>query len=311
MKYIRLNINTTSEFSHLVADKLFTLGTLGVSISDANDLKEVIEGNKYWDYIEESAFSYPDYAVVTGFFNDDIKIDKVIEGINSLKDNKYFDTGNLETSYALEDSADYEDVWKKYYKPIEIGKVTIVPKWIPFSTKNTIPVVLDPGSAFGTGGHETTALCVDLLQKVPNLDKATVLDMGCGSGILGITALNLNAKSVDFVDVDPIATNASYENATLNKVEKKGRYITGSFSDSNLDLTPPYNLILANLTAEWLIKFYPYVKNLITKNGHMVISGILKEKAPEVLSHYKNHFKVVEAKENNGWSGFFLVAIAN
>ena len=311
MKYIRLSVNTTSEFSHLVADKLFSLGSLGIAISDANDLKDVIEGKKYWDYIEESAFNYAPYAIVTGFFDEGTDMANILEQINNLKGNEYFDTGSLEISYALEDSTKYEDVWKQYYKPIEIGRVTIVPKWIPFSTQSTIPVILDPGSAFGTGGHETTALCVELLQQVPNLKKLHALDMGCGSGILGITALNLGAKSVDFVDVDPIATKASFENASLNKVEKKGRYMTGSFENADLDLKPPYHLILANLTAEWLIKFYPCATRLLDKSGHMVISGILDSKTKDVLEYYNKSFSVVEQKSINGWSGFLLQSNKN
>jgi len=306
MKYIRLSIITTSEFSHIVADRLFDFGSLGTLILDPNDLKEVIEQKKYWDYIDPSAVSADPHTIVTGFFDEDTNMTKIVKAMDALKDNAYFDTGSLKVSYATEDSSDYENAWKQYYKPIEIGDITIVPKWIPFDTPNTTSVLLDPGAAFGTGSHETTALCVELLQVVPHIQGKKVLDMGCGSGVLGITALRLGAKSAAMVDIDPIATKAAHDNASLNGVDKKAEFITAGFGDAGAHLKPLYDIILANLTADMLIGFYPEVDALLGKNSYMVISGILFDRLDEVMAYYGKIFTAVKQKTQNNWCGLLL-----
>jgi len=307
LKYIRLSIVTTSEFSPIVADRLFTLGSLGVAIADPNDLKEVIDKKKYWDYIDESAYSFDPHTVVTGFFEADVKMEPILNAINELKDNEYFEVGSLETSYRLEDSAEYEDAWKQYYNPIEIGAVTIIPKWVPFDTSKTIPVILDPGTAFGTGSHETTSLCIELLQSVSDIAYKTVLDMGCGSGILGIAALKLGAKKAAFVDIDPIATKSALDNSSLNYVQDKGVYVTVGFNSVGKQLGEVYDVILANLTADMLIDFYPHVKKLLKKGGCMIVSGIISSRLQEVVDLYSKSFGILESRVKNDWCGLLLL----
>jgi len=307
MKYIRLATITTSEFSHIVANTLFDCGALGVEIVDPNDLREVIEKKKYWDYIDETAFNLSTHTTVIGFFEETVVMVDIINEISKLKFNSYFETGSLETSFEIKDSSDYENAWKKYYKPVKLGGVTIVPEWLTIDAKDTIAVRLDPGAAFGTGSHETTQMCISLMQKIPTLKNAKVLDMGAGSGILGITALALKAKEVTFVDIDSVATVASQKNIKLNNLDKNATFITGGFDNVDYKQNALYDIILANLTADLHKSFYSHAKGAVRKGGYLVASGVLKELAPDIKKLFFKDFALLYSKTKNNWVAFVFV----
>jgi len=312
MDYKKLSIITTSEGSELVANRLFELGAMGIEIKDNADLLELINSKKHWDYIDESLFTEIKDVFVIGFFDYSADLDAVVSSIVTLKEILFCDFGSLEYSILEGDSKSYENEWKKYYNPIEIGNVNIVPKWLKNETveqqnckgdillpvPNKTNVYLDPGCAFGTGSHETTAMCIELMQELSFKDK-TVLDLGCGSGILGITALKLGAKKCYFVDIDPIATKAALENATLNKVENKGEFITAGF---DVKLGEKADILLANLTADLLLMCYPKLDGLIKiLDAKIIISGMLKELEQKVLEVYSEKFEVIARQEKNDW----------
>jgi len=307
MQYIRFTVTSTSDFSELVANELFELGGLGVEIVDPNDLKEHIKHNTYWDYIDESAFSSDPRTYVTGFFNENSNISVIVESIGRLKNNAYFETGSLEVKFSLEDTQDYENIWKQYYQPIPLGGITIVPKWLKFTPDNTTPIYLDPGPAFGTGSHETTSMCITLMQnEIIPTQPNYVIDMGCGSGILGITALVLGAKHATMVDIDPIATQAAKDNATLNGVEKSATFITGGFAESVACIKEPADILLANLTVDLLLALHPYIHTILKKDGIMVASGILKEAEPRFMAIYNKDFMVTKTESQNDWCAVVL-----
>ncbi len=213
---------------------------------------------------------------------------------------EFIPLGSLETVAREINSEDWENEWRKYYAPIEIKGVTIVPAWIRY-TGGGVPVYIEPGMAFGTGNHETTALCVSLMQEVGIAGKR-VIDMGCGSGILGITAARLGAKSVLLSDLDPLATEATEYNARLNGVENVCKVICG-----DLDLGgEKADFVLANITADVLIRLYDKLGGVINSGDYAVISGIIHARAAEVENCYARSFDVVKKEIAGEWQAMLL-----
>ena len=172
---------------------MYDAGSEGVLVMDDADVKELVEKKLNWDYVDEKLMrSLTGKAVVSGFFSVDFSAAEIEHGLASLKENSVFPVGSLEVSSVKIDSADWENEWRKYYNPINLGKVVVVPAWQKAPDGAAYPVYIEPGIACGTGNLETTSMCIELMQDLELKDK-TVLDMGCGSGILGIAAAVLGA----------------------------------------------------------------------------------------------------------------------
>ena len=187
--------------------------------------------------------------------------------------------------------------YQKNFQPIKFGKnLCVVPSWEEsnkFDDKTIIK--MDPGLAFGSGSHETTHLCLEYLDS-SNLKELTVIDYGCGSGILGIAALSLGAKNVIAVDIDPQAIIATKENAKINNVDKKISIVSSdSLADKEVDL------LIANILSNPLMTLRDKFIELIKPNGRIVISGIMKKQLLEVSKHYEEFCTIVDVKERNKW----------
>ncbi len=300
MKYLRVSVETTTEFSDIVANTLFDCGTAGVSVKDHNDVLESLKSPLNWDYFDESVLAGDQRVIITGFFDESVPVEAVISAVSRLKGDPYFETGSLEVTSGVEDTAAWENVWKQYYKPVPCGRITIVPKWFTFESKESVPVYIDPGLAFGTGNHETTAMCAELLAE-HGAEGLTVADVGCGSGILGVCALKLGAKSCLFIDIDENAVKAAEENAALNGVGHAARFILGDLSQAAKESA---DLVLANLTADLLIRLKTEAGALIKSGGTLIISGVLDTYAERVLSAYADGFRLVESRKRNCWHAY-------
>ena len=187
--------------------------------------------------------------------------------------------------------------YQKNFQSIKFGKnLCVVPSWEEsnkFDDKTIIK--MDPGLAFGSGSHETTHLCLEYLDS-SNLKELTVIDYGCGSGILGIAALSLGAKNVIAVDIDPQAIIATKENAKINNVHKKISIVPSeSLADTEADL------LIANILSNPLMTLRDKFIELIKSNGRIVISGIMKKQLLEVSKHYEKFCNIVDIKERNKW----------
>jgi len=187
--------------------------------------------------------------------------------------------------------------YQKNFQPIKFGKnLYVVPSWEEsnkFTNKTSIK--MDPGLAFGSGSHETTHLCLEYLDS-SNLKELTVIDYGCGSGILGIAALSLGAKNVVAVDIDPQAIIATKENAKINNVDKKISIVS---PDSLLDTE--VDLLIANILSNPLMTLRDKFIDLIKSNGRIVISGIMKKQLLKVSKYYEEFCNIVDIKERNKW----------
>lgn len=301
MKYLEVAIKTTHEASELVSDILYSFTDEGVSIEDALDIIDLEKLGKTWDYIEEGVITDNETVTVKAFIKIEEK-DKLLEiekALDNLKENCPFPVGELSILVNEIDGDKWREDWKKYFKPIHLGKIVIVPGWIEYQRKeDEIVVIMDSNMAFGTGEHETTSMCVEFLGKYIK-GKETVLDVGCGSGILGICASKLGAKEVIMTDIDECAIVASEHNMAVNNV-KNGTVLLKNLLDDN---SIKGEVIVCNIMAEVLIAFAPYIGNNLKEKGVIILSGILVDRMDKVISAYENNgFTLLEKNIKGEWS---------
>lgn len=295
MKYLQVTICTNHEASDLISYLLIEAGSEGTAIKDSKDVAELTKSGVIWDYIDEKLLTEDERVYVSGFFDVNKDLRELYRSLDQLKTS--FNCGSLEISSTVLDSSDYENEWKKYYKPIEIGKVVIVPKWIKREKDEHIEVLIDPGMAFGTGSHETTAMCIKLLDGL-DLKGKRVCDFGCGSGILGITAVKMGAKRCIMSDIDRQAVQAATENAALNGVSDKVEILCGDLKSEGT-----FDVVVANITADVLIRLSGIIGGLLNDEGTLIVSGIINSRADEVLSAY-GALKLEKKIRDGEWQAF-------
>ena len=207
------------------------------------------------------------------------------------------------------DDADWENNWKQFYKPMEIGeRLIVVPEWESAKTHGRIPLILNPGLTFGTGSHATTRLCLTALEKhVAAGDR--VLDLGCGSGILSIAALLLGAEHAFACDIDEKCVDVAYENAALNGIGKD-RYTVrwgDVLSDKQLqkEMGEKYDIIAANIVSDVIIGLAPQVRPFLKAGGLFLTSGIIDTRAAEVAEKLRAAgWEIVEERNSEGWFSY-------
>ncbi len=223
-----------------------------------------------------------------------------LEEISFLKE-RFLNEG-IENSIKISNicEQDWENEWKKFYYPIEIGKnIVICPSWESYQNKNNkIIVTLDPGMAFGTGGHETTRLCIEAFEGYIQRDKTRFLDIGTGSGILAITSKKLGAKDVFGVDIDQNSIKVSKENANINNIDDI-KFIKGNLIDNINSL---FDVICANIVADIIIDIIPNLYEILSENGLFICSGIIENRKDDVVQFLKlNGFIPISFLEEKGW----------
>ena len=194
---------------------------------------------------------------------------------------------------------DWINNWKQYFKPIPVGqKLLIRPTWEEVKDSGGRTVLdLDPGLAFGTGTHETTRLCMELLEQYvrPGMN---VLDVGCGSGILSVAALLLGADKAVGVDIDELAVKTAVENAEINHVENRFTGICGNLTDQ---VTGTYDIVVANIVADVIIMLTKDVEQFMKPDTVYLMSGIIDTREQDVLAAVEEHFTIIDRKEEKGW----------
>ena len=213
---------------------------------------------------------------------------------------------NHEISIEGMNEEDWSESWKQYYKPIPLGKVTIVPAWEKYDAKDGEVIIrMDPGMAFGTGTHETTRLVIRLMQD-EELSGKRVLDVGTGSGILSICASKLGAKSCNAYDIDPMAVKVARENCIADGCDN----ITVGVSDllRGVDLSGgKYDFCVANSVDDIIIRMLPDVKDYVVSGAPLILSGIIGERADEVREAViRNGFTVEKEIKENDWVGMLV-----
>ena len=227
MDWIKVSIFTTSEGIEPLSGRLYQLGITGLEIEDEKDFKDFLENNKqYWDYVDDELIKEKEGETeVIAYVSDNAAGHEMLMAIrNTVAEMKQLDDeskfGRLEIHIDNMKEEDWANNWKKYFHPLEVGeKILIKPEWEELKD-NTDRIVfnINPGMSFGTGGHYTTQLCIETLEKYIK-PGVKVLDLGCGSGILSIISLLLGADSAFAVDIDPNAVDIAYQNAGMNDVD--------------------------------------------------------------------------------------------
>lgn len=307
MRWIEAAFRTTSEEIDTLCDRLTELGAECLVIEDEADFKDFLEKNRqYWDYVDDELEKrYAGVSRVKVYVSDD-------EAGHILLSNLTEALG-IEPETAIVDDADWQDNWKQYYKPVEVGEtLLILPQWepIPLDGKKRL-LRLDPGLAFGTGGHATTRMCLCALEGVAARE-TFVLDIGCGSGILGIGALVLGCAFVSGCDIDPNAPRISRENAKLNGISDMVFQIFEGdiLSDASLreTLGTGYDIVLANIVADVIIPLCPIARETLKPGGAFICSGIIDGRENEVYEALcEAGFTVTEHRQEEGWHCFTAV----
>ena len=304
MRWIEGKIEVSSENADIIAAILPDFGIEGIEIVDEYENMRFIEDNPdNWDYVEDNLINAQKGSATVKFY---LPEDFCVSIVNSIRE-QLMEFGLLETR-GVED--DWSEAWKQHYKPFKLGeKIVIVPVWEEYHPADgEIVFRIDPGHVFGTGQHQSTALCIEMLEKYVTKG-ANVLDIGCGSGILAITALLLGGNHANAVDIDPSAMKVCLTNADLNSIPSEnfavyaGNIITDEKLRSQLGLRQhKYNIITANIIADVIIQITPIVKESLAKDGIFIASGIIKDRHDDVLKALaKDGFAVVETAVHDEW----------
>ena len=268
----------------------------GIYIEDYADLEQQAWEIAHVDLIEQELLDKPrDVVIVHMYLAPDENPAEVLPLFRQR-----LDDAGVEYTLNTEgvEQEDWQNGWRKYYHPMEIGKrLAVVPSWQQYDT-DRVKLILDPGLAFGTGGHETTSLCMEALdERVTGGER--VLDIGTGSGILAIAALKLGAAVAEGVDIDPVAVRTAGENAALNGVQDKLTVLVGDLSDKASGV---YDIITANIVAAAILSLAPAVPALMAPGAKFIASGIIDERRDEVLDGLKAAgLRPVQVKEKRGW----------
>ncbi|MCI7402405.1 MAG: 50S ribosomal protein L11 methyltransferase [Christensenella sp.] len=303
----RLTISTTHEASELVADIIQDYSNQGVCIYDKEDLINLIQTYQFWDYINQEELEKNEIVKVEGYFAES-EIDNALVQINQridlLKKQSVFNLGSLEMTIDEVENDDWFNNWKKSYKPIHAGKLVIVPSWIKYEKQeNEVVISMDPGMAFGSGEHETTRMCLELMEDVGMINKK-VIDVGTGSGILALSAAALGSKDVEAYDIDDVAVKAAKENVKINHFEDIIKV-----ANSNLlkNAKNNYDVVLANITADVLQILAKDLKTYVNKDGIVIISGILNIYEDAVKQCYLSHgYRILQRMNKGEWVAFKL-----
>lgn len=306
MKYIQIDTEAEGCQLEQITGLLLSEGITDTVVTDPHDIEDLMDKkNDYdWDYIDPKVLETEQTVPkITFYLEDDqqgrLRAQEITEKIKSV-------FPNVRIFVTTEDDSSWKDEWKKYFKPARItDKLTVKPTWHQYlPDENELIIEIDPGMAFGTGTHETTSLCMKLMEKYIKEGDA-VLDVGCGSGILSIGAALLGAGEVLAVDIDPEAVEVSKENVAKNGCRDKVSVKIGNLAEG-LDFKA--DMVLANLMADLVMNLSRHVGKVLRKDGIYISSGILTEKKEQVAAVIEEcGFEIKEIREDGMWCAIAAV----
>lgn len=302
MRYIEVSIDTPAEQIDARCEQLCALGAEGFVIENEADFQDFLENNQqYWDYVDEGlAQAYSGVSRIKLYLMDDAQGEEILARIKGA-------FPEAVSGYTADQ--DWENSWRDCYEPINVGKrLVVVPEWMDAPDNGRVPLRLDPGIAFGTGNHPTTKLCLAALEDYVTPD-TRVLDLGCGSGILGIGALLLGAQSNTGCDVDPKSPEAAMMNAALNNIGAARMSVCAGdiIKDASLRrrLGGGYQLVLANIVADVIIALSTHARQFMSEDAVFICSGIIDERVDEVRAALiRAGFEIVSHSAEEEWHCF-------
>lgn len=311
MKYIELTIHTTTEASEIIADIMWNYTDFGVTICDKSDIIALQNSKEttYWDYMDdELTANAAEGALVKCYIAENEAQATIAAILNDVQNAKTLGEGipfgSLEDTKRQVDGDDWIDVWRKHFRPIPLGKIVVVPEWLTYEPKADERVLLlDSNMAFGTGEHETTSMCVEWLQEFITPDSVCI-DVGCGSGILGISAVKLGAQKAYLTDIDEIAVESALHNCKLNGVADKTVVAHSNLLD-NTDILG--DVLVANITGEVLRLLAPSIPKNLKENGVLILSGIIESRLEMVQNAYAEvGMQAIAQRQKGEWFSLVL-----
>ena len=314
MEWLELKIDTSPSGLDAVTELLEQQGVTGVMIDDEADFKEFLEHNRqYWDYVDEALLQEKTGVSRVTFYleRNEAALDVIARVRMAMSDLKKArpECGPLLLTIDNVADADWENNWKRFYKPMEIGeRLLVVPQWEKARDDGRMKLVLNPGLTFGTGCHATTRLCLQALDKYIRGGEK-ILDLGCGSGILSIAALVLGAGEAFACDIDEKCVDVAYENAALNGVGKD-RYTVrwgDVLTDKALqaEFGGGYDMVVANIVADVIMGLSDKVRPFLKEGGLFLCSGIIDDRAEELFTKLRaDGWTVIEQHDAEGWYSF-------
>ena len=303
MDYVEITVSTSSLGADAVSNEMLRLGAAGTQILDRADLPDPEKPVHNWELMDQSVIdNMPEDVQVKAWYQEDetpVILEKLRAFLPSLREICQFDLGTLAVSVQSVQDTDWNENWKKYYKPFRAGKhLVIKPSWESWDAQEgDLIIEMDPGMAFGTGTHETTALCVELIEDY--YKGGSLLDVGTGSGILALCAAKLGANDITAVDIDPDAVRVAKENAERNGVADK---IDVREGDLIQGLDRHFDFAAANILAPIVkILLAPMYKHTVP-GGLFICSGILREQEEDVCAAITAAgYTLLEVRRKNDW----------
>ena len=303
MDYTEVTISTTTQGSELISDLLMRLGAAGTQILDRADLPDPSKPTAHWELMDQSVIdAMPEDVQVKAWF-DEAALNAIIGPLREqLALLRAPELGTLNVTLQGVREEDWAENWKQYYKPFRIGdRMVVKPTWEPWDAQaGDLIIEIDPGMAFGTGTHETTAMCVALIEKY--YTGGPLLDVGTGSGILAIAAARLGARGIVAVDIDPDAVRVARENVAHNGLDgcievRKGDLLQG--------LSQQFDFAVANILAPVICLLAAPLKKHLTPGGRFICSGIIAEAEAEVNDALLSAGYVIdEVRRRGDWVAF-------
>lgn len=307
MKWSEISIHTTNEAIEPISNILHEAGASGVVIEDSFELVKERE-DQFGEIYQLNPSDYPEegvvikaYLPVNSFLGE--TVEEIKQSINNLILYN-IDIGRNRVTLSEVNEEEWATAWKKYYNPVKVSeRFTIVPTWEEYTPVNSDELIieLDPGMAFGTGTHPTTVMCIQALERTVK-EGDTVIDVGCGSGVLSIAAAMLGAKKVHALDLDEVAVQSAKLNTKLNKVHH-----TVDVSQNNLleGIDDTVDIVVANILAEVILRFTDDAAKTVKKDGYFITSGIIQQKKDQVKTAIENAgFEIVETLQMEDWVSF-------
>ena len=311
MDWLELKIDTAPAGIDPVTEMLTEHGVTGVIIDDQRDFQDFMAHNQaYWDYVDEDLVKEKENLCRVTFYVENAPagygtIAAIRMAMHAMKQKHPEYAPLLLTMENVKDE-DWENNWKQFYKPMEIGeRLLVIPAWEQADPKGRVTLTLNPGLTFGTGSHATTRLCLTALESRIHGGER-VLDLGCGSGILSIAALRLGAKSAFACDIDEKCVDVAYENAALNGIGKDRLTVRQGDATKEGPLRDAigtgYDVVVANIVADVIISLAPQVRHFLKEDGWFLTSGIIDDRADEAAAALvAAGWNIVESCTSEGW----------
>lgn len=304
MDWQEISVTTTEIMEEAVTNLFYEIGAAGVVIEDPKLIERYVQSDSWDAYEIPQELLEAEYIVVKGYLPVDDKLPLLLEQFNGALAalSAFFEDYYAQVHLSRLKEDDWANSWKEYYKPQKISeKIVVVPSWEKYEpSEDELVISLDPGMAFGTGGHPTTMMCVKALEKYfkPN---ATVADIGTGSGIISIAAAKLGAKSVKAIDLDTLAVRIANVNVKKNNVENIVQVSQGNLLDN---INEKYDFIVSNIIADVIIDLSEDAFLKLEDSGIFIAAGIIEEKLDQVIDKLKDTgFSIIEVMSDNAWRG--------